>query len=172
MSDWLLETERLRLQPVTVDDADLMLAIWNDPAFIRNVADRGIRTEAQAREAIEDGALKLFADFGHGPCSMILKSTGERIGICGIFHRENLDVPDIGFSVLPDYRSKGYAGEAAFEVVRYAREVMGMSAITAIVSPANAASIGLIEKLGLRFERMITMPGDDESISLYSAEFG
>tara|TARA_R110002096_G_scaffold46751_10_gene125154 strand:- start:8285 stop:8809 length:525 start_codon:yes stop_codon:yes gene_type:complete len=170
VNDWLLETERLRLQPVTVDDADLMLAIWNDPAFIRNVADRGIRTEAQARAAIEDGAQKLFADFGHGPCSMTLKSNGERIGICGLFHRDNIDAPDIGFSVLPDYRGKGYAGEAAIEVVRYARDVLGIPAITAIVSPANAASIGLIEKLGLTFERMITMPGDDESISLYSAE--
>ena len=41
-----METERLYLRPVTVDDADLMLAVWNDPAFIRNVADRGIRTIA------------------------------------------------------------------------------------------------------------------------------
>jgi len=38
--DWLIETERLRLRPVTVDDTELMLAIWNDPAFIRNVSDR------------------------------------------------------------------------------------------------------------------------------------
>ena len=51
-ANWLIETERLRLRPVTVDDAELMLAIWNDPAFIRNVSDRGIRTIDQAREAI------------------------------------------------------------------------------------------------------------------------
>lgn len=172
MHDWLLETERLKLRPVTVNDADLMLAIWNDPAFIRNVADRGVRTKEQARDAIANGAQKLFEDYGHGPCSMVLKSTGERIGICGLFRRDNLQDPDIGFSVLPDYRGKGYAGEAASEIVRYARDVFGVQNLTAIVSPANAASIGLIEKLGLTFERMVTMPGDDEAICLYSMEFG
>ncbi len=167
-SDWLLETERLRLRPVTMDDAGLMLAVWNDPAFIQNVADRGIRTAEQARDAIAAGAAKLFADYGYGPYCLSLKSNGKLIGICGLFRRDHLDDPDIGFSLLPDYRSQGYAGEAAIEVVRYARDNLGIGRLTAIVSPNNAPSIGLIEKLGLRFERAVTMPGDDEEISLYS----
>ena len=90
------------------------------------------------------------------------------IGICGLFKRENLDDPDIGFAVLPDYCGKGYAGEAAAAVVNYARDDLGLGVLTAIVSPDNAASIGLIEKLGLRFERMITMPGEEAAIRLYS----
>ncbi len=162
------ETERLFLRPVTVDDAALMLAVWNDPAFIRNVADRGVRTLQQAREAIASGAGKLFADYGYGPYSLTLKSTGDQIGICGLFRRENFDDPDIGFSLLPDYRGKGYAGEAAIEVVRYARDDLAIATLHAIVSPRNAPSIGLIEKLGMRFQRMVTMPGDNEEISLYS----
>ena len=166
-ADWLMETERLRLRPVTVNDAELMLAIWNDPAFMRNVSDRGIRTVEQARTAIEAGAQKLFDDYGYGPYCMSLKSDGTMIGICGIFKRENLDDPDIGFGVLPDYCSKGYAGEAAAAVVAYARSELGIGVLTAIVSPANAPSIGLIEKLGLSFEQMITMPGDDSAICLY-----
>jgi len=166
--DWLMETERLRLRPVTVDDAALMLAVWNDPAFIKNVADRGIRTVEQAREAIKAGAQKLFDDFGYGPYCMSLKSDGALIGICGIFKRENIDDPDIGFGVLPDYCGKGYAGEAAQAVVEYASNTLGISVLTAIVSPTNAPSIGLIEKLGLTFERMVTMPGEDNAICLYS----
>ena len=162
------ETDRLFLRPVTVDDAALMLAVWNDPAFIRNVADRGVRTLEQARDAIASGAEKLFADYGYGPYSLTLKSTGGQIGICGLFRRENFDDPDIGFSLLPDYRGKGYAGEAAIEVVRYARDDLAIATLHAIVSPRNAPSIGLIEKLGLRFQRMVTMPGDNEEISLYS----
>jgi ribosomal-protein-alanine N-acetyltransferase len=166
-ANWLIETERLRLRPVTVNDTELMLAIWNDPAFIRNVSDRGIRTIEQAREAIEGGAQKLFEDHGYGPYCMSLKSDGKMIGICGIFKRENLDDPDIGFGVLPDYCGKGYAGEAAAAVVDYARGELGIGVLTAIVSPTNAPSIGLIEKLGLTFEQMITMPGDDHAICLY-----
>lgn len=167
LREWLLETERLYLRPVTVEDAELMLAIWNDPAFMRNVADRGIRTMVEARAAIESGAQKLFADYGYGPFSLALKSDGSMIGICGLFKRDNLDDPDIGFSVLPEYCGRGYAGEAAIAVVDHARQ-LGITALTAIVSPTNEPSIGLIRKLGLTFERMITMPGDDHAICLYS----
>jgi RimJ/RimL family protein N-acetyltransferase len=166
-SVWLLGTERLKLRAVTVDDSELMLAVWNDPAFIQNVTDRGIRTDEQAREAITNGAQKLFEDYGYGPYCMSLKSDDSMIGICGLFKRDNLDDPDIGFAVLPDYCGKGYAGEAAIAVVEYARSKLGIDNLTAIVSPTNAPSIGLIEKLGLTFERMITMPGDDDAVCLY-----
>jgi RimJ/RimL family protein N-acetyltransferase len=170
-ANWLIETERLRLRPVTVDDADLMLAIWNDPAFIHNVSDRGIRTVEQAREAIEGGAQKLFEDYGYGPYCMSLKSDGSMIGICGLFKRHNLEDPDIGFGVLPDFCGKGYAGEAAAAVVNFARNELGIAVLNAIVSPTNAPSIGLIKKLGLTFDQMITMPGDDDAICLYSKVF-
>jgi RimJ/RimL family protein N-acetyltransferase len=170
-ANWLIETERLRLRPVTVDDADLMLAIWNDPAFIHNVSDRGIRTVEQAREAIEGGAQKLFEDYGYGPYCMSLKSDGSMIGICGLFKRDNLEDPDIGFGVLPDFCGKGYAGEAAAAVVNFARNELGIAVLKAIVSPTNAPSIGLIKKLGLTFDQMITMPGDDDAICLYSKVF-
>ena len=169
MSDWQIETERLFLRRVTLDDSDLMLAVWNDPAFVRNVGDRGIRTTEQAQEAMQAGALKLYEDYGYGPYSMVLKSDGSQIGICGLFKRENLEDPDIGFAVLPEFCSRGYAGEAAFAVLTHARDDLGIRKLTAIVSPTNTPSIGLIEKLGLAFETMIAMPGDDEEISLYSA---
>ncbi len=166
--DWLIETDRLKLRAITIDDTELMLAVWNDPAFMRNVMDRGIRTPEEAREALQEGALKIFSDFGYGPYCMSLKSGGSMIGICGLFRRENLDDPDIGFAVLPDYCGQGYAGEAAAAVVAYARDDLGLGALTAIVSPGNAASIRLIEKLGLTFDSMITMPGEDDAICLYS----
>ena len=148
MSDWELETERLRLRRVTLDDAEFMLEVWNDPAFVRHVGDRGVRTIEQAHEAMKSGALKLYAEYGYGPYAMVLKSDGSSIGICGLFKRENLDDPDIGFSVLPAYCGKGYAGEAASAVLAHARDDLGIRELTAIVSPCNAPSIGLIQKPG------------------------
>lgn len=171
MGEQIIETDRLVLGVITEEDADIMLAIWNDPAFIRNVNDRGIRTIDEARVAVRDGAQKMYNDHGYGPYWMQLKSDGARIGICGLFKRENLDDPDIGFAVLPDWVGQGYAGEAAQAVVAYARDQLNLPAITAIVSPGNVPSIGLIKKLGLSFERMVTMPGDDEAIELYSMSF-
>jgi RimJ/RimL family protein N-acetyltransferase len=151
MTDWQLETERLFLRRVSLEDADLMFAVWNDPAFVRNVGDRGIRSLADARAAMETGALKLYEDYGYGPYAMILKGDGTRVGICGLFKRDNLEHPDIGFAVLPDYCGAGLAGEAAFAVLAHACDDLGLTDLTAIVSPGNAPSIGLIEKLGLSF---------------------
>ena len=172
MSNWQLETERLYLRRVTLDDADLLLAVWNDPAFIRNVGDRGVRSIEEAQEAMQGGALKLYADHGYGPYAMVLKSGGSRIGICGLFKRDNFDYPDIGFGVLPTFCGKGYAGEASFAVMAHARDDLEIEELNAIVSPDNVPSIGLIQKLGLEFDKMITMPGEDEEICLYSKSLG
>lgn len=169
---WSLETERLVLRRVTLDDAGLMLAIWNDAAFIRHVGDRGIRTTEEAQDALQEGAFKLYEQYGYGPYCMSLKESGALIGICGLFRRENLDDPDIGFGVLPEYCGRGLAGEAAAAVVAHARDDLGIERLTAIVSPENKASIGLIEKLGLTFERRITMPGEESEISLYGMKLG
>jgi len=163
-----LETHRLLLRRMTLEDADLMLSIWNDPAFVRFVGDRGVRTVEEAKIALQEGAFKLYEDYGFGPYCMVRKSDDTRVGICGLFHRDNIEHPDIGFAVLPEFCGEGLAGEAAEAVVGHARNDLGLQVLTAIVSPDNRASIGLIKKLGLSFETGITMPGEEQEISLYS----
>lgn len=165
---WCLQTERLLLRRLTLDDAGFMLSIWNDPAFVRFVGDRGIRTLEGAQDALIDGAFRLYEQYGYGPYCMVQKTDGKLIGICGLFRRDNLDHPDIGFAVLPDFIGLGLAGEAAAAVVAHARDDLGIEYLTAIVSPQNKISIGLIEKLGLEFEKRITMPGEQTEISFYS----
>ena len=165
-----LETERLRLRWLTLDDADLMLAIWNDPAFVRHVGDRGIRTLDEARDEMAKGALRLYATYGFGPYRMALKDDDTAIGICGLFRRDNLDEPDIGYALLPEYCGKGYAYEASCAVMEYARTVLQVPRLVAIISPENSASIGLIRKLGLRFERMHNMPDDDGEVCIYGMQ--
>lgn len=167
-----LETGRLVLRRLTLDDADLLLAVWNDPEFINNVGDRGVRTIEQAREAMRAGVLRLYADHGYGPYAVTLKPGGTRIGICGLFRRDNLEHPDIGFAILPDYRGRGLARESALAVRDYARDDLDLDALTAIVAPDNARSIALIENLGLAFDGMITMPGEEKAICLYRMRLG
>lgn len=162
------ETGRLRLRRLTLDDAGLMLAIWNDPAFIRYVGDRGIRTLDQARVTLEEGALRLFSEYGYGPYRVALKSDDTAVGICGLFRREEFDEPDIGFSTLPEHCGRGYAYEAACAVIEHARDDLGLRRLTAIVSPENRASVSLIRKLGFVFERMHRMVGDEDEVAIYA----
>ena len=162
-----LETERLSMRRLTLDDAGLMLAIWNDPAFVSHVGDRGIRTLAEAREEMLEGALKLYEDYGYGPYRVALKADDTAVGTCGLFRREGFDDADIGYGFLPEYCRQGYAYESASVVLEHARTDIGLARIIAIVSPDNTASIGLTEKLGLQFERITRLPGESKDVSLY-----
>lgn len=90
------------------------------------------------------------------------------MGICGLFKRENLEEPDLGYALLPDWRGRGYTTEAARAVLDEARNSLELECVNAIVSPGNAASIHLLQKLGMRRKGPIRMPGEDEDILLYS----
>ena len=160
----------MQLRRITEQDADLMLAIWNDPAFIQHVADRGIRTIKQAQEAIQQGILKLYQDYDYGPLRVALRDTDQALGICGLFKRENLEHPDIGFALLPEFCGRGYTYEASVAVLTHTRDQLQLPRVCAIVSPANKASIGLILKLGMLLKKPIRMPGDDHDILLYGMD--
>lgn len=163
-----IDTQRLQLRRLTLDDAGLMLSIWNDPAFIRFVGDRGIRTIDEACAALEEGAFRLYAEHGFGPYRMSLKSNGSAVGICGLFRRDGLADTDIGFSTLPQFCGNGYGFEAARAVVEHARVDARLTRLTALVSPQNIASVHLIEKLGMMFEKMVRIPGDTVDVRLYA----
>ena len=165
-----LETERLTLRWFTEDDAGLMLAVWNDPDFVRFVGDRGIRTLDEARDALRQGILAMYREHGYGPYRVATRDGDEPMGICGLFLRDYLEDPDIGFGLLPDFCRRGYAFEASLAVLDEARAT-GLDRVTAIVSPENAASIGLIEKLGLAFAERMRPPGDDHDVLLYAIDF-
>ena len=121
-----VETERLTLRRLALDDADLMLAVWNDPAFVRHVGDRGIRTIDDAQDAMREGVLRLYQDFGYGPFKITLKGSEDAIGICGLFRRDGLDEPDIGYATLPAHCGRGYAYEAACAVIDYAASSLAL----------------------------------------------
>ena len=163
----LLETERLHLRWLTEDDAPLMLAIWNDPDFIRHVGDRGIRTLEEARAAMRDGVLKLYREQGMGPYGVFLHGFEEAMGICGLFKRDNLDYPDIGYGFLPAFCRNGYAVESARAVRDHAASHMKLPRLLAIVSPDHQRSIRLLEKLGMSETDRLRMPGDDDDVALY-----
>ena len=122
----VLETERLVLRRVTTEDAELILELLNEPAFIRFVADREVRTTAQAAEFIAAKMLPSYAEFGFGFYLVELKETGVAVGICGLIKRATLDDVDVGFSILERFWRNGYAYEAAQAVMDYGKRVLGI----------------------------------------------
>ena len=167
----VLQTERLRLRHMTLDDAEFMLGLLNDPAWHRYIGDRGIRTVDGAREHIVKGPMAMVARLGFGFYLVERKEDGCPIGLCGLAKRDFLDDVDIGYAVLPEYGGQGYAYEAAQGVLAHAR-ALGLTRLVATVVPENGASIRLLEKLGLRFERTIEAPESARELQLFAMELG
>jgi len=167
----ILETERLLLRQLSSDDAQFILELLNEPSFIQNIGDRKVRTPADANAYIANGPAASYAKHGFGLYLVVLKETNESIGMCGLIKRDGLEDVDIGYAFLPKFWSRGYAVESALAVKVYAKEVLGLKRIVAITDPANAGSIRVLEKLGLRFEKMIRLSQDDIDLKLFAVDF-
>jgi RimJ/RimL family protein N-acetyltransferase len=166
----ILETERLILRQMTTDDAGFILELLNEPSFIQNIGDRHIRTIEDACSYIVNGPVKSYEKNGFGLWLIVLKETNEPIGMCGLIRRDTLEDVDIGYALLPRFWSKGYAVEAAQATKAYAKDVIRLKRIVAIVDPANESSIRVLEKLGLRYEKMVRLSADDIELKLFGAE--
>lgn len=165
-----IETPRLHLQFFALDDAPFTLRLLNEPSFLQHIGDKGVRDLEGARGYLTNGPLASYARHGHGLMAVVLKATGEPIGMCGLLKRDNLDHPDLGYAFLPEFGSKGYAREAAAAMLDHGAKALGFQAILAIVSPGNAASIKLLLKLGFAFVRLDAMyPGEPE-VAVYAWE--
>ena len=167
----ILETERLLLRQLTTDDSEFILELLNEPSFIQNIGDRGVRTLADANSYILNGPVASYAKNGFGLYLVVLKETNESIGICGLIKRDGLEDADIGYAFLPKFWSKGYAVESAWAVKAYAKDLIGLNRIVAITNPANESSIRVLEKIGLRFEKMVRLSEDDIELKLFAIDF-
>ena len=163
----ILNTERLALREMQSSDAPFILELLNDPAFIRYVGDKGVRSLDDARNYIETGPRAMYAEFGFGLWVAELRD-GRPIGICGLLKRPVLDDVDLGFALLPAFRGEGYAFEVASAVVAYAREHLTLPRLVAITNPENDVSARLLEKLGFSFERVATVFQDGPPLKLFS----
>lgn len=169
MVDIEIETERLVLRRFTLDDAAFFMALLNDPDWIRYIGDRHVYNLDAARAYLAKTYLAQYEKNGFGLYLTTLKN-GTPLGMCGLIKRDGLDDVDIGFAFLPAHRGHGYALEAAQASLDYGRTVLMKKRVVAITLPANTASVDLIEKLGLQFERLIRLRGDSEELALYAIE--
>ena len=165
----VLETERLLLRQLTTEDAKFILELLNEPSFIKNIGDRGVRTTTDAHSYILNGPVTSYIKNGFGLYLVNLKATDESIGMCGLIKRDTLEDVDIGYAYLPRFWSKGYAVEAARAVKEYAKNVIGLKRIVAITDPENVGSIRVLEKIGLKFEKMVKLSEDDIDLKLFAA---
>jgi len=166
----VIETERLVLRRLTPDDAAFILELVNDPDWLRYIGDKGVHNLDDARAYIENGPMAMYQREGFGLFMVELKKDATPIGMCGLIKRETLEDVDLGFAYLPAYRANGYGREAARATLDYGRNSAALRRIVAITSIDNEASGRLLQAVGMRFERLFDIPGQDRQVKLFCLE--
>ena len=160
----VIETARLRLEEFQLEDAAFILQLVNEPAWLAFIGDKNVHSLDDARAYLRNGPLAMYARCGHGLYRITLKSSGEAIGMCGLIRRDTLPDVDIGYALLPGHWGQGYAEEAARATLDYARDQLRLPRLLAIVTPGNARSIHLLEKLGLRAQGPLDPANPDTAL--------
>lgn len=163
----ILDTERLSLNLITLDDADFYLELVNDPTWISNIRDMGIHTVEESRDSILNNQIASQQKDGFSFYLVRRLQGNVAMGMCGLKKRDFLDNVDLGYAFLPRYAGQGYALEAATAVVQYAHTVLNIPKLAAITLPANQRSNQLLIKLGFNLEKVIVLPGAERDTNLY-----
>ncbi len=162
-----VETPRLTLRRMEFDDAPLLVKLLNEPSFLENIGDRGVRSIEDAHRYLREGPMAMYEKYGFGLWHVARNSDGAAVGMCGLLKRDNLPDVDIGYAFLPEFWGLGFAIEAAEATMRHGAGKFGLKRIVAVVSQGNNASIRVLEKLGMRHERMFAMRPDEPEVRLY-----
>jgi RimJ/RimL family protein N-acetyltransferase len=152
---YILKTERLKLRELTLEDTAFIIELLNSPGWLQFIGDRNVKTEQQAISYLQNGPMKSYEQNGFGLYLVEKKNGDTPIGMCGILQRNELDIPDIGFALLPSFNGHGYAYEIAKATMDYAIDTLKIEQIGAIVVLDNQRSIHLLQKLGLTFVKNI-----------------
>ena len=166
----MLHTERLTLAKLSFDDVDFIFDLLNEPTFKRFIGDKGIHTKDLALQYLRDVPLRQYEHHGFGLYRVGVGEENIAAGICGLVSREGFTDPDLGFAFLHAHWGQGYACESSLAVLAESRDKFSLRRIIAMADEDNAASIHLLEKLGFRYEQMVTMPGETEAIRQYALE--
>lgn len=167
VSETILETERLCLRELDLNDTAFIIKLLNTPNWLAYIGDKNVRTIEEAKKYLKDGTLKSYKENGYGLWMVQLKDSKIPIGMCGLVNRETLEDVDIGFAFLPEYVRMGYGFEIADATMKYAKHTLKLNKIVGITDAENIASIKLLNKLGLQFEKTVEF-SEGKSTLLFS----
>jgi RimJ/RimL family protein N-acetyltransferase len=157
----ILETERLTLREFDEGDVPAFYILGSDPAITRFTGDGGFTSIEHAREVLCTRPLADYRKYGFGRWACVHKKREEVIGFAGLKYLEDLQEVDIGYRLLPAYWGVGLTTEAGRAVLDYGFVQLHLEEIIGLVDPENAASVRVLEKLGLAFDRVMQYQGTD-----------
>lgn len=140
----MIQTPRLHIRELRLGDEAFIIELLNEPDFIKQIADKKVRTLKDAQEYMQTGPLACQKQHGFSLMAVSLHH-GELIGLCGLLKRPELAHPDLGYAFLSRYYRQGYATEAAKGVLTHFKHIRPILAVT---NEDNTPSQQLLLNLG------------------------
>lgn len=153
----ILETNRLLLRELTSDDTEDFYRLNLNPNVIRYTGNSSFKSIEEAREFLEN--YKDYQVNGYGRWAVILKDSNQFVGWCGLKLGEMENETDIGFRFFEEEWNKGYATESANACLHYGFEKLNLKRIIGRAMKENKASIKVLQKIGLEYEKEAELDG-------------
>lgn len=165
----LLSTQRLTLRHVTLQDADKLLELYNQPDFINNIRDKGLRTIEQVEQDIQNTLLPHYQTHGYGLYAMDT-ADAACIGLCGLVKRPELEIADIGFAMRSRFQGQGYVTEACRAILEDSFKRLDLERLAAIVRPDNLASIHVIHAIDMTYIKAFQLEADGPLLKYFELQ--
>jgi RimJ/RimL family protein N-acetyltransferase len=143
-----IETARLRLYPPRLEDLEARLAMDRDPEVMRFT--RPVPEDAEAQRA--DIRTRILKPPPGAFWHVEELSAPGFIGWCGVFPLQDSGLMEIGYRFVSAAWGRGIATEAAAAAIDHGFRELELDAIVAVSDPDNAASHGVLLKIGLRVQ--------------------
>lgn len=152
------ETSRLLLRRFTLDDLEPLAALHMDPEVCRYIG--GVKTPEQSRRKLEEWIAD-YERYGFAKWAVVLRSTGEFIGRCGLELEqvEGVDEWELGWTFARRFWGQGYATEAASAALHYWFHVLKKPRVISLIRPPNLASRRVAQRLGMKYDRTVQWGG-------------
>jgi ribosomal-protein-alanine N-acetyltransferase len=156
----LIETERLALRRLTLNDLDALAAIY---------ADEDVLAYEQTKEELEWIINIYYGQYGFGLWATTLKETNEFIGRCGLlpWTIDGREEVEVAYLLAKEHWGRGLGTEAARAILAYGFGELHLSRLICLIDPANDASVKVAIKIGMSLEREAEIDG--EPTLVYSA---
>lgn len=155
----ILETQRLKLREFLEIDSENMFQLNSDPEVIRYTGDDPFSSVEEARLFIRH--YDKYKKFGYGRWTILLRETNEYVGWCGLSYTVDTKETDLGFRLLKKNWNKGFATEAAENCLMYGFQQLALKKIIGRAMKDNKASIRILEKIGMTFEKKFEAHGGE-----------
>ena len=142
----MIETGRLLLRPMALEDRDALIAIYSDAEVAQFMSPFG---EDEADQRLDDWR-RSWRERGYGLMAVLDRATGELLGRSGLYYWPQFDETEVGWLLRRDAWGRGLATEAGRACLKWGFQNFDFAYITSMIDPQNARSIAVADRLGMK----------------------